>query len=178
MSRMTVEELRSKYPVFRYESFELDLGSSRTVVRFKFSIPPDISFAPEVVFESIPDSSHSLKEASLHNVIFHLGLIESFSYWKATASPRIEVHAGGLNAEQVFWWEDLLLRGMGEFFYRNKIDFTAKDFVKIIAKPNDHYSAPYPDTLPPRSLLTIGGGRDSALAAALLRRKHTWNSHV
>src|ERR1051325_5762691 len=106
------QELRSKYPVFRYDSFELDRSASQVVARFKFSIPPDISFAPEVIFEPVPGISGTISEESLRNAVFHLGLIESFSYWKATASPRIEVHAGVLNENQVDWWEDLLIRGM------------------------------------------------------------------
>jgi UDP-N-acetyl-alpha-D-muramoyl-L-alanyl-L-glutamate epimerase len=165
-----VEELRSKYPLFRYESFEIDHSSPRIVARFKFSIPPDISFSPEVIFEPTREGWHSISEQSLQNLIFHLGLIESFSYWKATASPIIEVNAGSLSEEQVSWWKDLLIHGMGEFFYRNQIDFTPKDFVKIVPKADGQSYATYRDPLPRRSLLTIGGGRDSALAGALLKQ--------
>src|SRR5262249_2402689 len=77
------------------------------------------------------------------------------------------VHAGSLSKEQVDWWRDLLINGMGEFFYRNDIDFTAPDFVNVHPTSNAP-SRPSPDPLPDRSLLTIGGGRDSALARALL----------
>src|SRR5437879_2045225 len=126
------EELRSRYPVFRYENFELQRNSSRVTARFNFSIPPDISFTPEVIFEPVHEGWNPISEESLYNAVFHLGLIESFSYWKTTASPIIEVHAGSLTEEQVSWWEDLLLHGMGEFFYRNRIDFTTERFVKII----------------------------------------------
>ena len=168
--RMTrVEELRSRYPIFRYESFELERSSSRFVARFNFSIPPDISFAPQVIFEPVPEGWREISEESLHNVVFHLGLIESFSYWKATASPVIEVRAGRLTEDQVAWWEDLLIHGMGEFFYRNKIDFTSANFVKIVPGADGPEYAPFREPLPQRSLLTIGGGRDSALAAGLLR---------
>ena len=167
---MTLDELRSRYPVFRYESFQLDRSSSRITARFKFSIPPDISFAPEVIFEPVHEGWHSVAEEPLKNAIFNLGLIESFSYWKATASPTIEVQAGHLSSEQAAWWEDLLLNGMGEFFYRNQVDFTPKDFVKIVSKPDGQFLRAYNGPLPPRSLLTIGGGRDSALAAGLLKR--------
>jgi hypothetical protein len=57
---------------------------------------------------------------------------------------------------------------MGEFFYHNDMDFTAPDFVNIHPASNAA-STSYPNSLPGRSLLTIGGGRDSALAGALLR---------
>jgi len=157
-----------KYPVFRYEQFEVEKTASRVTARFKFSIPPDISFSPEVHFEGVPESWSSVPEKALNNAIFHLGLIESFSYWKATASPVIEVHAGGLTDDQAHWWEDLLIHGMGEFFYRNDIDFTVPGFVRI-QSVGIGLSSAYPGALAPRSLLTIGGGRDSALAAGLLR---------
>ena len=147
--RMTrVEELRSRYPIFRYESFELERSSSRFVARFNFSIPPGISFAPQVIFEPVPEGWREISEESLHNVVFHLGLIESFSYWKATASPILEVHAGSLSKDQVEWWHDLLINGMGEFFYHNKIDFTAPDFVKMVWP---HFSFTFPSTVSERS---------------------------
>ncbi len=167
-SAVHYEELRRKYPVFRYDSFEFEKTLTRAIVRFKFSVPPDIAFAPEVVFEPVPEGWHSVPEKFLKNAIFHLGLIELFSYWKATASPVIEVHAGGLILEQTRFWQDLLLNGMGEFFFRNDIDFTSPDFVKIVST-GTRLTIPHLGALPQRSLLTIGGGRDSALAGGLLR---------
>ena len=162
------DELRQKYPVFRYERFQFERTASRAIARFEFSIPPDIRFTPEVHFEPVDDRWSSVSEEFLHNAVFHLGLIESFSYWKATASPVIEVVPGGLSTEQVNWWQDLLMDGMGEYFYRNDIDFTGADFVKIV--PTVQSASPvYANSLPQRSLITIGGGRDSALAAGLLR---------
>jgi UDP-N-acetyl-alpha-D-muramoyl-L-alanyl-L-glutamate epimerase len=162
------EELRKNYPVFRYDAFTFERTTERATARFKFSIPPDISFSPEVIFEPVPDGWHSVPDKFLNNAIFHLGLIELFSYWKATASPVIEIHAGGLIVEQTKFWENLLMRGMGEFFYRNDIDFTVPNFVRITST-GTRLVIPYLAALPQRSLLTIGGGRDSALAAGVLR---------
>lgn len=158
-----------QFPLFCYDSFEIEKSPSRITARFRFSIPPDISFAPEVHFEAVSSGWHNVPDEFLNNAVFHLGLIESFSYWKATASPVIEVRAGGLNDDQVQWWHDLLIHGMGEYFYKNDIDFTPRDFVKIVPAGGTTGSGPYTAPLPVRSLLTIGGGRDSALAGALLR---------
>jgi len=162
------EELRSKYPVFRYERFEIHVTPSAATARFHFSIPPDFAFTPEVHFEAVSDGWYSVPAEFLQNAVFHLGLVEAFSYWKATASPAIEVACGALSREQIQWWHDLLIHGMGEFFYRNDIDFTPQDFVQITATGSTA-SKNYRGMLPPRSLLTIGGGRDSALAGAVLR---------
>ena len=163
------EELRQKYPVFRYESFEFDKASGGLTARFRFTAPPDISFVPEVVFEPVEADWNSVREETLSNAIFHLGLIELFSYWKATSSPTIEIHAGHLTLEQTEWWKDLLIHVMGEFFYCNDIYLTATDFDNIISKGSAAVPSAYTNELPARSLLTIGGGRDSALAAGLLR---------
>jgi hypothetical protein len=159
----------TNYPVFRYDSFELEKSASSVTARFRFSLPPDLVFTPEVHFEGIRDGWYHAPEEALKNVIFHLGLIEAFSYWKAAASPVIEIHAGSLGEDQIQWWHDLLINGMGEFFYRNDIDFTPDDFVRIVAMQGTQASQPHGRPTPERSLLTIGGGRDSALAAALLR---------
>src|SRR4051812_21419655 len=159
----------TKYPVFRYDSFSLEKTPSRITARFRFSIPPVIAFTPEVLFEGVRDGWFHVPDDALNNVIFHLGLVEAFSYWKATASSVIEIHAGSLGEDQIQWWHDLLIHGMGEFFYRNNIDFTPDDFVRIIPMHAKQASQAYRIPTPERSLLTIGGGRDSALAAALLR---------
>jgi hypothetical protein len=161
------EELRQKYPVFRYERFEIERSPAQVTARFHFFVPPDLTFTPEVYFDAVKDGWNSVAEEALNNAIFHVGLIESLSYWKATASPVIEVVPAGLSADQVKWWQDLLIHGMGEYFYHNDIDFTVPDFVRIVPA-SDAPSPSYRGTLPQRSLLTIGGGRDSALAAALL----------
>ncbi len=164
-----LEELREKYPIFRYERFQIEKTSSRITARFHFSIPPDIAFSPEVHFEPVSDGWSSVPEEFLNNAAFHLGLIEAFSYWKATASPTIEVAVGPMSGDAILWWEDLLIHGMGEYFYRNDIDFTPENFVKIVPAGGAAAPAAYNGTLAQRSLLTIGGGRDSALAAGLLR---------
>jgi hypothetical protein len=164
-----LDELRRDYPVFRYERFEIQKSAARVTIRFHFSIPPDISFTPEVHFEAVKDAWHHVPEEFLNSAVFHLGMVEALSYWKATASAKIEILAGPLSEEQVQWWEDLLIHGMGEFFYRNDIDFTPKDFVTIRPASTVLKEA-YSGTLPQRSLLTIGGGRDSGLAAGLLRK--------
>jgi hypothetical protein len=162
-----VQELRTRYPVFRYERFEIERRPSRVTVRFRFSVPPDISFTPEIFFEHAGEW-HTVPDEYLRNAVFHLGLVELLSYWKATASPVIEIQAGGLSSDQIAWWEDLLIHGMGEFFFRNAIDFTVAGFVRLVPE-STRAGAAYPDTLPDRSLLTIGGGRDSALAAGVMR---------
>ncbi|MSQ47942.1 MAG: hypothetical protein EXR78_06075 [Deltaproteobacteria bacterium] len=150
MSHPRVDDLRKQYPTFTYESFSFERLSNRLTIRFLFTIEPNIHFSPETVIESADwPTLHSLSDEALERFIFHLGLVEMLSYWKATCAPEIVVRAGFLDVQQQAWWTDLLLHGMREFFYVNKIDFRSPDFVRISApgtdKGKDHLN---PLTLP------------------------------
>ena len=63
-------------------------------------IEPDIKFRSKVIIEGVPRLRiRSLDKKILNNLIFHLGLIEALSYWKASCSPEIEIKAGPLGEE-------------------------------------------------------------------------------
>src|SRR5690606_482644 len=77
---------------------------------------------------------HRLSSQTLDNYALHLGLAEVFSYWKAAIPEEIAITAAELSSEQLEFWHDLLIKGMGEFFYVNQIDFTEPDFVKFTSQ--------------------------------------------
>jgi hypothetical protein len=89
------------------------------------------------------------------------------------------VHAAVLNDEQTAWWLDLLRRGMGEFFYVNKLDWRAPDFVSITnpASVRERAAVAIPAALPesrvpspePRDLVLASGGKDTVVTLELLR---------
>lgn len=161
-----LEALREKHPRFTYESFETNKTDGHLHVHFRFLLEPDISFAPQV---SIPVAEY-VDQAAAKRFAFHLGLVETISYWKAACSPELVVNAGSLTEQQVSWWHDLFTHGLGEFFFRNNIDFTQPDFLSIVSGR---------DQVPPKSkvsssakagdLITVGGGKDSAVTLETLR---------
>ena len=127
--------LRKKYPQFIYHSYSSSLLGSNFVMSFHFEIKPGIYFTPVVTIKNVnPQKVKRIPKVILDNLIFHLGLIEIPSYWKATCSPKIVIRAGYLNKEQIKWWKNLLFKGLGQFFFTNKIDFLKKNFVVIESK--------------------------------------------
>lgn len=164
-----LERLRSQYPVFSYESFAIEPRGSSLRLQFDYRLGPDLRFSTHTVLEHVPDTWRQTPAPIVENLVFHLGLIESFSYWKATCSPSIVINAGPLSAEQIAWWKDLLLHGMREFFYVNRIDFTSADFVTLAAR-NSQIPPAYDQPLSNRNLIPIGGGRDSAFTARVLQQ--------
>ncbi|HWN99731.1 MAG TPA: hypothetical protein VNS63_10720 [Blastocatellia bacterium] len=161
--------LREQYPIFRYESFAIESVGSSLRLQFNYGSPPDLNFATHLVFERLPDNLQRIPLSVIENLVFHLGLIESFSYWKATCSPSILIDAGALDNQQIAWWKDLLLHGMREFFYVNQIDFTDEGFVTVSARDGSTTAAS-DQRLANRSLLPLGGGRDSAFTARVFQQ--------
>jgi hypothetical protein len=168
---MDLEQLRTKHPIFYYDNFEIKFEKDTLTIHFNFSTSGGLSFKPELVFTNIPHARLKLINPQvLENLIFNLGMVELLSYWKATCSPQILVKAGFLNEGQIKFFKNLLIKGMGEFFYQNKIDFTKPDLVEIkIAAQSTIFAESYV-ILPDRDLILVGGGKDSAVTLDVLSK--------
>ncbi len=181
---MTTEQLRLDYPRFYYRRFDYRSTADGLWLEFEFATEPGLVFKPSLVIHSItPDQVQQLPPAVLASYVFHIGLVEMMSYWKATCSPQIVIEAGYLTGAQLKWWHNLLLQGMGEFFYVNQIDFTAEEFVTLSC-PTPHMRPSDLDAttvaFPPQLeedflkkmsvLIPVGGGKDSIVSIELLKQ--------
>jgi len=178
-----VDILRKKYPRFVYESYSWETSGEDLEISFDFSIEsaealceggriePDIRFHPKIIIKNIDrNRTERVGETTLNNLVFNLGLIELLSYWKATCSPEIIIEAGSLNKEQIGWWRDLINRGMTQFFYENRIDFTKSNFLKINSLQRTVLCKSWQKGLKDRVLVPIGGGKDSIVTFELLKK--------
>jgi len=168
----SVQNLRKKHPRFIYQSFKITPIDKDLKISFKFKTEPNISFSPSIIIKGLPSSSlNNLDPNILENFAFHLGLMEIPSYWKATCSPEIVIEAGFLNKDQIGWWKNLILRGMGEFFYQNKINLTEPNFFSIKLENSSKEENPcFKGQFNPQKILVpIAGGKDSAVALEILK---------
>ena len=166
-----VDILRKKYPRFIYEKYFYKISGDNLEIFFEFKIKPDIYFRPKIIIENVDKSQiKRVGERSLNNLAFHLGLMEIPSYWKATCSPEIKILAGFLNKEQNVWWKDLILKGMGQFFYENRIDWRSKNFLTIKCENKNKYKN-FNGELKNRYLVPFAGGRDSIVTLESLKKK-------
>ena len=183
--------LRKKYPRFIYDSYSWKIsgvkprGGHATLrgkdlkISFDFRIEPNLKFKPTVIIKNIDKKQiKRVGDRALDNLVFNLGLIELLSYWKATCSPEILIKAGQLNQEQIKWWKDLIDRGMGQFFFENKINFRKPNFIKINSAGNfDDRSKRLPIKSASRGLTSdiseilvpVGGGKDSIVTLEILK---------
>jgi len=179
MENLKFKNLRKKYPKFVYKKFSYKISGNNLEIFFDFLAEPDLKFRPKIVIENIDKKRLvKMRERALDNLAFHLGLIEIPSYWKATCSGEIEIRAGFLNPEQISFWKDLIINGMGQFFYENKINWRTPNFLKITSLPRTFlgkYLNGSPKYIPQlnlknRYLVPVGGGKDAIVTLELLKK--------
>ena len=150
---------------FIYQSYFYGVRKGNLEISFVFKMEPEnIYFRPQIIIKDVPNI-----KTNLDNLVFHLGLIEIPTYWKAAIAPEIIIEAGYLNKGQIRWWKNLIIKGMGQFFYENKIDWRKPNFLKITPKSDIGRSdLPKFDIrrsdllkLKNRYLVPFAGGRDS-----------------
>ncbi len=155
-------ELRNKYDTFIYESYDIEELQDKLKITFNFSVENLVSYKPTLEVKKAEITPF------LKNLIFHIGLVELISYWKATCSKNVIIKAGYINDEQIGFFKKLYFYGLGELFYTNKIETNYDDFmnIKCIHEPEKISSLSYNGT---GNLIAIGGGKDSITSLELLK---------
>lgn len=166
---MTVTQLRLTHPRLRYTSFDMVEDSGSVDIRHTFLLEPNIEFHSSV---RIPLAGKLDKE-KVAPYAFQLGIVEAISYWKSACPGEFIIDAGYISPEQIRFWYDLFMHGLGEFFYRNSIDFTGPDFLRIAVGSNVQDTPIQTvslDRFTHADLVLVGGGKDSALTAGILKQ--------
>jgi len=165
-----IQKLRTKYPLFVYDKYSYKIKENNLEIFFDFLVEPGINFRPKIIIKNInKERLAKIGEPVLNNLIFHLGLIEMPSYWKTTCSPIIKIQAGYLAKSQISWWKKLIINGMSQFYYENKIDWRDKNFLKIVSagkKIGELYQGELKDSY----LVPFAGGRDSIVTLEGLKK--------
>lgn len=159
------DDLRERFASFLYKDFEVQRGEDAYVVTFHYSIPGLCDFAPKWEF---PVRIPKVDEGLLNRLFFHLGMVETISYYKCVCPKVLKVQCGSLSEEQCRWWQKLYYNGLGEFLYRNGIEVKKEDLLEIRcdikAEMPWHDEHSYEGCLVP-----VGGGKDSVVSLELLK---------
>ena len=137
---------------------------------------------PELVerirFPAAPDITPRNQQA-FNAALKLLHLIAGISYYKAGVPPRIELADGPLDHATADLLDALYLNGLAEFAYRNSLDLRGRIAFPRITSPSPsggegHVERPLvrgaPSLgLPPRTLIPIGGGKDSLVAVEAIK---------
>lgn len=155
---------------FIFKGYEIQKG--RDAILFNYLLQQGnkkIDFTETLIFPrgfgGYEDLPPSVAAAIFNSLLLILGI----SYWKTYCPQRIVLESQELTQEQATFWDTLYIKGLGEFFYRNSIDYRG-----LVQFP---YTQSAREEMPPqmarkeRSLLMFGGGKDSLVSAELLKKQ-------
>lgn len=159
---MTPIVTTAKQFIFRSYSFDTATGD----VALVYAIDNQ-EFVERLKFP-VPTNGQRTTANDLDAALFSLHLVAGVSYYKAKLPPEIVIESGTLTKEQAEFWNNLYTLGLGEFFYRNNLDF--RNYVRFPwsdrTMHNDQRTTPSGAF---GAILPIGGGKDSLVAVELLR---------
>ena len=95
-----------------------------------------------------------------------LHLVAAVSYYKAFATPTIDLGPHGLSPSERRWLTEFYLDGLGEFAYVNDLDLS--DVALIADDEPEPEMAPARPGIGRRPLMPFGGGLDSIVSLSLL----------
>ncbi len=101
----------------------------------------------------------------LDNVLRGLWIACGMSYYKAFCPEQLEIKDHALNASEAAFFEKLYVHGLGEFAFRNDLDLRDKIKFPFSALKNNVPQL----TLPVKTAIPIGGGKDSLVTVEQLK---------
>jgi UDP-N-acetyl-alpha-D-muramoyl-L-alanyl-L-glutamate epimerase len=165
------DQLRIGYPYFVYEGYHIEHDANTIQVKYTFNLSGKISFEPSFSLVLSGVGWKTIPGGLLDNLVFHIGMVEMISYWKACCSPKIVIKPYCLEPKALVWWKKLYYHGLGEFFHINGIIPDYKEFLlfecEAVGSPEKH-----PVALTDSSLVPIGGGKDSVVTLEILRNEN------
>ncbi|MBR4262042.1 MAG: hypothetical protein IKQ35_01590 [Bacilli bacterium] len=163
-------KFRNKYNNFIYDKYDISYDEENMIIKFFFSIEGLEEFTPSIKINKKYIKNKNINKNMLNYLVFHIGLIEMISYYKATCCTNIIINAGYVNADQIKWFKKILFNGLGEFLYKNNITVTEDELVNIICNGKE-VNIDDPNYEGTGNLISIGGGKDSCVSLEILKNE-------
>ncbi len=162
-----------KATTFEFTSYDYKPAEKQVLFHYTtiFDAGEPIRWTETIILPEIPGEVPTALLESLHIML-------GISYYKFYCLPadRQVRHSYSLTQQQADFWNTVYKKGLGEFFYRNNLDpkISPKFTADKNAKPQVS-SFKFQD----KSLIGIGGGKDSLVVAELLKQaNHSFDSFL
>lgn len=150
----------NKYNNFIFKDYDFD--DSSKILRLYYSFDGILEFSEEYKFDfKFVDYDPVVLDRAIQTLFFMAGV----SYFKAYLPQNIIIDKGQLNHEMANFFSKTYQKGLGEFFYVNKINPNFKINFPITEQSPTDVIPVYGRGL----LVGIGGGKDSLVTIELLR---------
>lgn len=153
------------YDAFVFEGYGYDPSAGALALRYRY--PGGPKFEEKLGFDFPRRDLGACEEAALDRLFRLLLLFAGVSYYKAFVPPRLLCEAFPVDARTAGFVQRFYERGLAEFAYRNRLSLSGRiEF----AGAAEAAPAPLRLQLPRRSLVPVGGGKDSVVSLETLKR--------
>ncbi len=151
---------------FVFKSHEWDREEVKATFNYQIKYKNEVLDFTETLWFSLSNLADNPPKQLLNNILDNLHIVLGISYYKLFCPENIILNDITFSKDQAEFWNILYTKGLGEFFYKNKIDFRG-----LIDFPYSEKISNFPVSFPrkDRTLLGIGGGKDSIVAGELLK---------
>ncbi len=166
------------YSTFHFSGYFWNHHAGKIVLRY--ALDDEVTFEETIKLPE-PVSDERLKERGfiIDRLLDTLHIIGGISYYKTTLPRTIKLDEQTLTKKEAAFWNTIYEKGLGEFFYKNNIDFhalinfpadTKKEARKLTIGERKKERKERADLTGKRILVPIGGGKDSMVTIELLRK--------
>jgi len=148
---------------FIFESYSINKKANAFI--FSYSFDNGLKFTETISLGGGKINWKKINWLLVKKIAFNLHLVLGIGYYKAYCPKKIIIKSGVLSRPEAAFWNKLYTKGLGEFFYRNRIDY--RNLINFPYK--DINSKPINLKSNERVLLPWGGGKDSCVSAELLK---------
>ncbi len=164
-----------QYDSFIFEGYSWNHHAGKILLRY--SLGGEIRFE-ETIFlpEAVSDERLKAKEWEIERALKALYMIGGISYYKTCLPKKIVIKEDILSKREAQFWNSVYEHGLGEFFYKNDIDFRGLINFPSGTPPETSEKKSYLRNQQPgtrtqqRILVPFGGGKDSVVSAELLKK--------
>jgi UDP-N-acetyl-alpha-D-muramoyl-L-alanyl-L-glutamate epimerase len=149
---------------FIFERYEFRNATGVLHLYYRFEQGP--SFEEKISFPPAARTLSPNELAALDASFRLVFLLAGVSYYKIFVSEHLQCTAFALDKETADFIEKIYRKGLAEFAYKNKVDLS--DRVRFTAEAVAPRTAS-PLALPRRSLVPVGGGKDSIVTLEYLK---------
>ena len=165
------DALRKEFSTFTFESQTVKRENGVLLLAFDFNLDDRFHFRPTLVIPARPFFDwEGIPEEQLQALVFQIGMTELVSYWKIACPKRVVVKPFALTESQKAFWKKLYYNGLGEFLYLNGIAVSENELMEIEAVGRKVF-AEVNLPLEEKTLVPIGGGKDSVVTLECLRQE-------
>jgi UDP-N-acetyl-alpha-D-muramoyl-L-alanyl-L-glutamate epimerase len=128
---------------------------------------------PELIERiAFPDSPQlpEVRQHAFDAALKLLHLIAGISYYKAGVPAEFAIEGEPLDEDTASFMDQVYLHGLAEFAYRNSLDLRGRIRFPFEHRGRNSSGDPTAIGLPRRTLVPIGGGKDSLVSVEVLKR--------